>query len=170
MSQLLAENWYLLVLGLVIGLIVAWFLFRTTRRTTVTGAQAGDVLDEGATRAQRNAALVDAPPAAAPISRPTGFGDAHAGGAATAEDGDDLTRLKGVGPKLATILRQQGITQFAQIAAWSDDDISEIDGTLGQFQGRITRDDWRGQARLLCDGDADGFKTRYGSGGKSVGT
>ena len=165
MSQLLAENWYLLVLGLVIGLIVAWFLFRTTRRTTVTGAQAGDVLDEGATRAQRNAALVDAPPAASPIITPTEINNTGTGGAATSEHGDDLTRLKGVGPKLATFLKQQGINRFAQIAAWSDDDIAKIDGTLGQFQGRIIRDDWRGQARLLVDGDADEFKTRYGAGG-----
>lgn len=63
MSQLLAENWILLAIALVIGLVVAWFLFRTNRRTRVTGASR-DVLDEGAERAQRNSALVDSAPAA----------------------------------------------------------------------------------------------------------
>ena len=55
MSELLAENWILLAIALVVGLLVAWFLFRSTRRTRVTGTKK-DVLDEGAERAQRNIA------------------------------------------------------------------------------------------------------------------
>ena len=161
MNQLLAEYWILLVVALLVGLVVAWFLFRTTRRTKVTGAQSGDVLDEGAARAQRNSALVDAPPAA--VTTLGGAGAAVAA-AATGAAGDDLTQLKGVGPKLAAMLRDQGVTGFSQIAAWSDDDVARIDATLGRFQGRIERDDWRGQARLLADGDAAGFTSRYGAG------
>ena len=164
MTQLLAEYWILLVIALLIGLVVAWFLFRTTRRTTVTGARSGDVLDEGAARAQRNTALVDAPPAA--VATPTGLGGAGAA-VATATNGaagDDLTRLKGVGPRLAAMLHGHGVTSFAQIADWSDDDVARIDAELGRFQGRIERDDWRGQARLLAQGDAEGFMARYGAG------
>ncbi len=164
MNQLLAEYWILLVVALLVGLVVAWFLFRTTRRTKVTGAQSGDVLDEGAAKAQRNSALVDAQPAA--ITTPAGLGGAGAAVAAVATGaaGDDLTQLKGVGPKLAAMLQDQGVTGFSQIAAWSDDDVARIDATLGRFQGRIERDDWRGQARLLADGDAAGFTSRYGAG------
>ena len=44
MSQLLAENWILLAIALVVGLLVAWFLFRSSRRTRVTGTKQ-DVLD-----------------------------------------------------------------------------------------------------------------------------
>ena len=164
MSQLLAENWILLVVALLIGLVVAWFLFRTTRRTKVTGSQSGDVLDEGAARAQRNSALVDAPPAAVTASTGLAGTGAAVAVAATSAAGDDLTQLKGVGPKLAAILQDQGVNSFSQIAEWSDADVARIDATLGRFQGRIERDDWRGQARLLADGDAAGFTSRYGSG------
>ncbi|MDP9056847.1 MAG: helix-hairpin-helix domain-containing protein, partial [Pseudomonadota bacterium] len=49
---------------------------------------------------------------------------------------DDLTRIKGVGPKLSTRLAELGVTSFAQIAAWSDADLAAIDGRLGAFAGR----------------------------------
>ena len=91
MNQLLAEYWYLLAIALVIGLVVAWYLFRSTRRTKVTGASRGDVLDEGAQKAQRNSALVDAPPAAArdpqPVATPTGLAGSGAAVAVSAEVG-----------------------------------------------------------------------------------
>ncbi|MBX7540064.1 hypothetical protein [Qipengyuania sphaerica] len=157
MSELLAENWILLAIALVAGLIVAWFLFRTTRRTKVTGAGSRDVLDEGADRAQRNSALVDAAPAATRDPQPvvTKVSDGH---------GDDLTRIKGVGPKLAATLESLGITSFAQIAAWDDGEIDRIDAQLGRFEGRIRRDDWTGQARLLADGKSADFHAKYGAG------
>ena len=157
MSQLLAENWILLVIALVVGLLVAWYLFRSSRKTRVSGTSR-DVLDEGAERAQRNSALVDAPPAAArdPSATPVGT---------TATEGDDLTRIKGLGPKLATTLNDLGVTRFDQIAAWDDAEIDRIDSQLGRFEGRIRRDDWPGQARLLATGDAMQFKQKYGAGG-----
>lgn len=154
MSELLAENWILLVFALVIGLLVAWFLFRTSRKTRVTGTRK-DVLDEGAERAQRNNALVDAPPAAQHDPEPIKVSDGN---------GDDLTRIKGVGPKLAATLNSLGISSFSQIAAWDDAEIDRIDAQLGRFEGRIRRDDWAGQARLLAAGDATGFKAKYGAG------
>lgn len=175
MNELLAENWILLAIALVVGLIVAWYLFRSNRRTRVTGASR-DVLDEGAEPAQRNSALVDSPPAAqreaAPVATPTGLAGAgaavagakDAAAASASQDEDDLTRLKGVGPKLAAVLRDLGVTNFGQIAAWDDAEIDRIDAHLGRFQGRIRRDDWVGQARLLADGNAAEFSRRYGAG------
>lgn len=157
MSQLLAENWILLAIALVIGLVVAWFLFRTNRRTRVTGASK-DVLDEGAERAQRNSALVDSAPAARRDADPTPAAAPAAGA------DDDLSRIKGVGPKLVAMLHELGVTSFGQIAAWDDAEIDRIDAKLGRFQGRIRRDDWVGQARLLNDGKSAEFKDRYGSG------
>ncbi|MEM9044945.1 MAG: helix-hairpin-helix domain-containing protein [Pseudomonadota bacterium] len=65
-----------------------------------------------------------------------------------ASEPDDLTKIKGIGRKLAAQLNELGISSLAEIAAWSDDDIAEIDKKL-RFKGRITRDDWVGQARLL---------------------
>ena len=154
MSELLAENWILLAIALVIGLVVAWFLFRTNRRTRVTGASK-DVLDEGAERAQRNAALVESAPAAQRDETLT---------QATANGGDDLTRIKGVGPKLVAVLNGLGVTSFAQIAAWDDAKIDRIDAELGRFQGRIRRDDWVGQAKLLAEGKSAEFSDKYGAG------
>lgn len=169
MSQLLADNWILLAIALIVGLVVAWYLFRSNRRTRVTGART-DVLDEGAERAQRNSALVESPPAAARQPEPdvTPGGVSSAGGAVAAATktsetaGDDLTRLKGVGPKLAVLLHELGVTSFSQIAAWDEAEIDRIDARLGRFQGRIRRDDWTGQARLLAEGNADGFAQKYG--------
>ena len=156
MSQLLAENWILLAIALVVGLLVAWFLFRSSRRTRVTGTKQ-DVLDEGAERAKRNSALVDAPPAAItdPQTTVTKVSDGN---------GDDLTRIKGVGPKLAATLESLGVTSFAQIASWDEAEIDRIDAQLGRFEGRIRRDDWTGQARLLADGKSADFSQKYGAG------
>lgn len=75
---------------------------------------------------------------------------------------DDLSRMKGVGPKLVALLHSLGVTHFSQIAAWTDEDVAAIDQRLGTFQGRITRDRWVEQARHLAEGDASGFEAKFG--------
>jgi predicted flap endonuclease-1-like 5' DNA nuclease len=67
---------------------------------------------------------------------------------------DDLTRMKGVGPKLVTLLNELGVTHYSQIAA--------IDQHLGAFRGRILRDRWVEQARYLAQGDTAGFEAQFG--------
>ncbi len=59
---------------------------------------------------------------------------------------DDLTLIKGIGPKLSARLNELGIYHFAQIAAWSDDDVEDLDDDI-DGNGRIERDNWVGQAR-----------------------
>lgn len=59
---------------------------------------------------------------------------------------DDLKKLKGVGPKLEEKLHAAGVTTFAQIAAWSADEIADMDDKLS-FKGRIERDGWVDQAK-----------------------
>ena len=39
-----------------------------------------------------------------------------------------------------------------------------IDAELGRFQGRIRRDDWVGQAKLLAEGKSAEFSDKYGAG------
>jgi len=39
---------------------------------------------------------------------------------------DDLTRIKGIGPKIATVLQEAGITTFAQLAAMDPESINDI--------------------------------------------
>ncbi len=71
--------------------------------------------------------------------------------AAAAEGGDDLKQLSGVGPALEKKLHEAGVTTFAQIAAWSADDIAEMDEKLS-FKGRIEREGWVEQAKELVKG------------------
>ncbi len=69
--------------------------------------------------------------------------------------GDDIKLIKGVGPELESRLNALGITTFAQIAAFSDDEIAAVDDKLS-FKGRIEREDWVSQAKILmADTTAD---------------
>ena len=225
MAELLQANWILLVIALVIGLLVAWWIFVASRRTSV---EIEDKDETDGKAAKRNQALIDAPPAArkddgppAPSVTPAAADaqdveaarsaaspgptsaaansdttaaaplgtDAETGDgvpareamkaspelapepssvpaptpAPAAASGDDLRRIKGVGPKLVTLLADNGVTRFADIANWSDADIDRIDAKLGRFQGRIRRDNWVEQARLLQEDDIAAYEARFGS-------
>src|SRR6056297_493835 len=65
--------------------------------------------------------------------------------------GDDLKLLSGVGPALEKKLHEAGVTTFAQIAAWTDADIADMDEKLS-FKGRIEREGWVEQAKELAKG------------------
>jgi len=163
-------NILLLIVVAVLVLALLLWLFAASRRTRVE-----QVAPPAEEPARRNQALIDAPPAAAiaPVPPPTPVGMPAAAEAvapalaavplaAPASVGDDLTRIKGVGPKLADQLRALGVTGFHQIAQWDDIEIERIDAQLGRFQGRIRRDDWREQARLLAAGDTAAYEARFG--------
>jgi predicted flap endonuclease-1-like 5' DNA nuclease len=81
---------------------------------------------------------------------------------------DNLELLKGVGPKVNNLLKSMGITSFDQVANWTPADITEIDSKLGAFAGRIGRDNWVDQAKLLVAGDVAGFEKKYGALGSEV--
>ena len=66
-----------------------------------------------------------------------------------AEGADDLKQLSGVGPALEKKLHAAGITSFAQIAAWTEEDIAKFDEELS-FKGRIEREGWVEQATALA--------------------
>lgn len=63
---------------------------------------------------------------------------------------DDLKKIGGVGPKLESTLNELGIYHFWQIAEFTPDNVSWVDGYLS-FKGRIDRDDWIGQAKTFAD-------------------
>jgi predicted flap endonuclease-1-like 5' DNA nuclease len=75
---------------------------------------------------------------------------------------DNLLLLKGVGPKLNTLLIGLGITRFDQIGGWTAEDAAKVDAHLGAFKGRIERDSWIAQAGLLARGEIAAFETRFG--------
>ena len=71
--------------------------------------------------------------------------------AAASTDGDDLTRISGVGPAIVKKLHALDVTSFAQIAAWTPEDVADMDEKLS-FKGRIDRDDWLVQAAEFAKG------------------
>jgi len=64
---------------------------------------------------------------------------------------DDLKKIKGVGPKLEQMLNEMGFYHFEQIAAWTADEVAWVDSNIEGFKGRVSRDDWVGQAKDLAD-------------------
>ena len=58
---------------------------------------------------------------------------------------DDLSAIKGIGPKLAQQLYQIGVERFAQIANMSDQEAEAFEQDIG-FPNRIRREKWREQA------------------------
>ncbi len=66
-----------------------------------------------------------------------------------APEPDDLTRLVGIGPKLADALAARGVTCFSHLAAWTADDLATIDAALS-LKGRAVRDAWVAQARRFA--------------------
>ncbi|NRA86806.1 MAG: NADH-quinone oxidoreductase subunit NuoE [Rhizobiales bacterium] len=68
-------------------------------------------------------------------------------------EADDLKVIKGVGPKLESVLNGLGIFHYSQVAAWNADQIAWVDSKL-KFKGRIERDGWIEQASSLAkEGD-----------------
>lgn len=76
---------------------------------------------------------------------------------------DDLKLIKGVGKLIETKLAKEGITQYSQIAAWKKADIIDFDEKLS-FKGRIERDDWIAQAKILAKGGTTDFSKRATKG------
>jgi predicted flap endonuclease-1-like 5' DNA nuclease len=74
----------------------------------------------------------------------------------------ELTQLKGLGPKLVAALAELGITSVDQIAALTPDQAQDLDARLGNFRGRLARDRWIEQARLLAAGDRAAYEAEFG--------
>ena len=62
---------------------------------------------------------------------------------------DELVRIHGVGPKIATLLESMGITSYRQVARFTPTDVAIVNDALEFFPGRIERDDWMSSAREL---------------------
>ena len=64
---------------------------------------------------------------------------------------DDLKLIKGVGPKMERLCNSLGYYHFDQIAAWTPSEVAWVDDNLEGFKGRVTRDDWVSQAKVLAE-------------------
>lgn len=106
------------------------------------------------------AAPVAAPlmaPVAAPVTASTGPEQLAAprGGVA-----DDLKEIEGIGPALEKLCNELGFYHFDQIASWSEADITWVDANMKTFKGRIARDKWVAQAKLIESEGLDAFRIR----------
>lgn len=75
-------------------------------------------------------------------------------------DADDLKVIEGIGPKLEATLNMNGIYHYDQIAAWTAEEVVWMDNNLPRFKGRVTRDNWVEQAKLVLKLGVAGFRAR----------
>jgi len=78
---------------------------------------------------------------------------------------DDLKMIKGVGPKLEKLLHALGFFHFDQVAKWTEEEVQWVDQNLEGFKGRVSRDNWVEQAKLLADGEETEFSAKAKKGG-----
>ncbi|MFC3179950.1 NADH-quinone oxidoreductase subunit E [Cypionkella sinensis] len=73
---------------------------------------------------------------------------------------DNLQKLEGIGPVIEKLLHDLGIFHFHQIAAFSASDVAWMDSNLKGFKGRVSRDKWVAQAKLIGEIGLDAFLIR----------
>jgi NADH-quinone oxidoreductase subunit E len=113
------------------------------------------------------AAKADAPAKVGAKATPSAFAAVFEGGekpkglkAARKGVADDLQKIEGIGPVLEKLCHGLGIFHFDQIAAWGASEIAWMDGNLKGFRGRVTRDKWVAQAKLIGEIGMDAFLIR----------
>lgn len=98
------------------------------------------------------AALADLP--AAEGTQPEALGAPRGG------QGDDLKQIEGIGPVLEKLCHELGIFHFDQIASWGAAEVAWMDGNLKGFRGRVSRDKWVSQAKIIVTEGLERFLER----------
>ncbi|WP_439636686.1 helix-hairpin-helix domain-containing protein [Oceanicaulis sp.] len=159
MMWLIWNMWILLLLAFIGGVVTGWILHGKSDETPKSGPR-GLLEPAQGPHSHASSATVDAEPLkaepAAPKKRAADLLQEAAPDLVTRTEpetetapvSDDLTRIKGLGPKAAAKLSENGVTSLAQIANWTADDIARMDDVING-RGRIERDDWVGQAKAL---------------------
>lgn len=73
---------------------------------------------------------------------------------------DDLKEIEGIGPALEKLVNGLGFYHFDQIANWSEADVALVDAEMKTFKGRITRDNWVAQAKIIVTDGLEAFRER----------
>ena len=156
----LMQNPIVIVIAAIVVVILLFLLLRPKQRVTLS--------DEGAVRphmmapSEGKGVADEAAAAAGDVVGEILDAKVHEDLPGASGPPDDLQVLKGVGPKLASILNARGLTRFEQIAGLSPEQIETLDENLGAFRGRLTRDQVVEQANYLARGDREGFEARFG--------
>lgn len=191
MSTVFDANTILIIIALLVGFAIGWWIFKRVRSS---GKHIGDAPRRDVVEAPRAdpapppvRTVEEERPVRAGVDGPEGNSIADQGAAAASDvagqvlgvpvhsqlpnaEGppDNLEILKGVGPKFVTRLHENGITRFDQIATLSDNEVSILDDNLGPFKGRLRRDRVIEQAQYLARGDKDGFEAKFGKLGSGA--
>ncbi|MFY0613508.1 MAG: hypothetical protein JXQ99_18385 [Hyphomicrobiaceae bacterium] len=72
---------------------------------------------------------------------------------------DDLKRIRGIGVLIEKRLRAMGYGSYGQVASWTQSDVDRVSQQL-DFRGRIERENWIEQARILAAGGQTEFSRR----------
>jgi predicted flap endonuclease-1-like 5' DNA nuclease len=159
--DLIREYWWLIVV--LVPLVLAFVLLRPRQRVKLTdSAPVRPHMTQSKTPPEGRGIAGEAAAATSDVTGEIFHAPVHQ--TLDGEQGphDDLCRLKGVGPKFADALRALGFLRFEQIANLTPTEIERIDGQLGAFRGRLTRDRIVDQAAYLARNDVDGFEQRFG--------
>ena len=157
--------WPVLLVGIVIGAIVGYLVFRPRQRvrlsddTPVRPHMAVAPKRDGEGRGLAAEAAAAASDVAGAVLNAR-VHDQLPGATGTP---DDLQILKGVGPKFASMLAERGIVRFEQLSKLAPGQVETLDAEMGPFSGRFGRDRIIEQADYLARGDLDGYKAKFGN-------
>ena len=159
MSHYLLELALWMLLAFFIGCIIGYLLRKMFGEAeALEPAEHPKAAHRAAPMAPKAAGTAAPLMSAGKMERPKGISKAREGKA------DKLQRISGVGPKNEKVLHNLGFFHFNQIAAWSAEEIDWVDDHL-KFNGRIKREEWTRQCKLLADGKEEEFKKLFGTGG-----
>lgn len=130
------------LIGAILGYIIRCMFFRPTKAVIATAATANATAP---TPAPKPASTAKATVTAEPDGKPVPLSGPRDG------KKDDLKRIKGIGPKIEGTLNGLGVYHFDQVAGWSSKTVGWVNGFL-TFKGRIQREKWISQAKLLVKG------------------
>jgi predicted flap endonuclease-1-like 5' DNA nuclease len=161
--ELVRDNWPLILVLLALALIAAVILLRPRQRVRLSDS--APVRPHMTARRNEQEGRGLAGEAAAATSDVTGeiLGvSVHRKLSGAELRADDFCRMKGVGPKFADALQALGFMRFEQLAHLTATEIDRLDGQLGAFSGRLTRDRIVEQADYLARNDVDGYEQKFG--------
>ena len=155
--------WPVFLIGLIIGLIVCYLIFRPKQNVRLTDSvPVRPHMTHGTTAGEGKRITDEAAAAASDVAGHILNAKVHQELPGASGPPDDLLKLKGVGPKLAGILNERGIIRYDQLAKLSPGQIETLDASLGAFRGRFERDRIQEQADYLARGDIDGYELKFG--------
>ncbi len=161
--EFLNTYWPVLLVAIVVAAIVIYLVFRPRQRVELSQSETPVRPHMQARESHVNRGIAgEAATAMSDVSGQIIGAPVHANLPGASGPPDDLTRLKGVGPKFARLLNDIGITRFEQLARLSEGDLDRLNEGLGAFKGRLERDQIPLQADYLARGDVDGFEYKFG--------